>query len=216
MELILWSCLRCQEGETTPGDMTVLYLFELSLLLRSELLLVRLGSGVCLCVCKSVFLLCRQQPDTLVHLFSLSPAHSAVRKTSSATLLSVTLAAISLPFLFASWCALSPAVGILFLPLKERDLSLLLHRSSSEPQLLLQVNRGLTRTQRIYMHTCKNWPIGLLCYNQEYINKQEIKNSEIAWEHNICILQCKCYLRPISILHRALSCMHLLPIHFQN
>lgn len=77
----------------------ILYLFEVSLL--SELLLVLLCCGVCLflCVCVSVSVyVCRQKPCLTLWCTcsSLSPAHGAVRKTSCATILSVTQASISL------------------------------------------------------------------------------------------------------------------------
>lgn len=66
------------------------------------------------------------------------------------------LLSLSLPFTLASWYALSPAVGILFMPLKEkqRDLSLLLRRGCSMPELLLQVNQGL-KSSRNYGCTHK-------------------------------------------------------------
>lgn len=125
------------------------------------------------CVCLYVFV-CVQAtalPETLMHLLSLSTAHGAFRETSSATLLSVTLASISLPFPFASWCALSPAVGMLFMPLREkkRDLSLLLQSGCSKPQLLLQVNQGLKQTAmnaQHPMHFTKCLAFVLLLNNQ--------------------------------------------------
>lgn len=104
---------------------------------------VRLRGWMCVYLCVG---------STLVHLLSLSPGLGAIRETSYATLLSVTQAAISLPFLFASWYALSPALGILFMPLKEKEESL-----SSAPERLQQATApptGEPRTQTHWDLTC--------------------------------------------------------------
>lgn len=90
--------------------------------------------------------------ETLLHLLSLSPAHSAVRLTSCATLLlSVTLAAISLSPLHACLliCSLSSTGDIIHGTEggKKRDLSLLLQRGCSMLQRLLQVGRRLKRAE---------------------------------------------------------------------
>lgn len=134
----------------------ILYLFEVSLL--SELLLVLLCCGVCLflcvCVCLWVFMCAGRSlawhSGALVPLFPQLTVQSG-RQVVPQSYLSHRLLSLSLPFLFASWYALSPAQGILFMPLKEkkRDISLLLQISCSETQLLLQVNRGLRHAEML-------------------------------------------------------------------
>lgn len=104
------------------------------------------GAGWSECVRVSLCVRAATLLQTLLHLSSLSPAHRAVRQTSCATLLSVTLAAISL----------SPSRSPLdmlslqrrgYYPChwrRKRGISLLLPwRSCRMPELLLQVNRRL-------------------------------------------------------------------------
>lgn len=108
------------------------------------------GAGWSECVRVSLCVRAAALPQTLLHLSSLSPAHRAVRQTSCATLLSVTLAAISL----------SPSRSPLdmlslqrrgYYPChwrRKRGISLLLPwRSCRMPELLLQVNRRLKRAE---------------------------------------------------------------------
>lgn len=131
----------------------VLYLLEASLL--SELLLVQPGWGVCVCECLCVFAgSSLAWHSGALALSSPGPRCSQADKLCHA-LICHTGCYLSLPFLLASWYALSPALGILFKPLKEkkRDLSLLLQRGCSEPQLLLQVNQGLKHTETIHART---------------------------------------------------------------
>lgn len=145
----------CFLGE---GHTDILYLLEVSLL--SELLLVQPDWEVCLCQCACVWIclfVCRQQPCLKLwctcSLFP-RPTVQSGRQVVPRSYLSHWLLSLSLPFTLASWYALSPALGILFMPLKEkkRDLSLLLCRGCSMPQLLLQVNQGLKHTDYAWIH----------------------------------------------------------------
>lgn len=118
------------------------------------------GLSFSVCVCLWVFMCAGSSlawhSGALVPLFPQLTVQSG-RQVVPQSYLSHRLLSLSLPFLFASWYALSPALGILFMPLKEkkRDISLLLQISCSETQLLLQVNRGLRHAEMLLAHiTC--------------------------------------------------------------
>lgn len=118
------------------------------------------GVPVWVCVCMSVWecvCVCVQAaalPETLVHLLSLSPAHGAVRQTSCATLLSVTLAAISLSPLHACLliCSLSSTGDIIHATEGEKEGSL-----SSAPERLQHATAppaGEPRTKTYRGYAC--------------------------------------------------------------